>query len=205
MAKVKLSLFLLSVTEKIQVARNIVTAMTGNAAFVTPDPALADITTGADNLENAYNDAQVARQDSKEKTTVMHDKEKDLDALLTGAGLYVENTSDGDEATIESAGMSVKAKGVPSGVPSIPQALSATAGDADGEIDLQWEPIKGVSSYEIQISPDPPGSWAHLQTVTNSKHSALGLTSGTKYWFRVAAINAAGQGGFSDPATRFAP
>ena len=32
-----------------------------------------------------------------------------------------------------------------------------------------------------------------------------GLTSGTRYWFRVAAAGASGQGGWSDPATKIAP
>jgi hypothetical protein len=31
------------------------------------------------------------------------------------------------------------------------------------------------------------------------------LTSGTKYWFKVAGLGSAGQGPWSDPATKIAP
>jgi hypothetical protein len=41
-------------------------------------------------------------------------------------------------------------------------------------------------------------------TATKSKATVTGLTSGTRYWFRVAAIGSAGQGPWSDPATAIA-
>ena len=205
MAKVKLNLQNYSITELFEFARNIVTAMTGNADFPTPDPALAAVTTAADDLETAYNGSQVARQDSQEKTTTMYDKKEAISKLVTRLGLYVENTSGGDEAIIQGAGMDVRATTGASGPPAVPQALSATAGDMEGEIDLQWEPESRAKSYIIQQSIDPPGTWSQAGVVTKSKHSVQNLTSGDKYWFRVAAVGTAGQSGWSDPATRIAP
>ena len=41
--------------------------------------------------------------------------------------------------------------------------------------------------------------------VTKSKATVSGLATGTKYWFRVRAIGAAGPGPWSDPATKVAP
>ena len=46
---------------------------------------------------------------------------------------------------------------------------------------------------------------AAAATVTKSKATVTGLTSGTKYWFRVRAIGATGPGPWSDPATKIAP
>ena len=79
--------------------------------------------------------------------------------------------------------------------------------DHDGEIDLSWEPVSGAKSYVVEKSVDPPtaASYAHDAVVTRSKHTAAGLTSGTRYWFRVAAVNNNGQSGWSDPATKIAP
>lgn len=205
MAKVKLGLKDYSITQKFELARNIVTAMTGNADFATPNPPLTDITAAADELETSYNDSQVARQDSQEKTTIMYDKDDALDNVLTRLSLYVENTSSGDEAKIQSAGMDVKAVPGASVPVEVPQALSATAGDMDGEIDLNWEPVSSAKSYIIEQSNDPPGTWSQAGVVTKSKHSIQSLTSGQKYWFRVAAVGSAGQSGWSDPATRIAP
>jgi hypothetical protein len=61
MAKTKLGLGTLSVTHKVELARQIVIKMTGNANFTTPVPALAAITTAANSAETAFNNAQGAR------------------------------------------------------------------------------------------------------------------------------------------------
>ncbi|HEV7473405.1 MAG TPA: fibronectin type III domain-containing protein [Pyrinomonadaceae bacterium] len=40
---------------------------------------------------------------------------------------------------------------------------------------------------------------------TKSSFTVTGLTPGTRYWFRVAAVGAGGQSGWSDPASKIAP
>ena len=94
-----------------------------------------------------------------------------------------------------------------SGKASTPMSLNVTNGDADGELDLSWEPVSGAKSYVIEISGDPPtnDSWKHAGVSTKSSWTATGLTSGTRYWFRVAAVSTGGQSGWSDPATKIAP
>jgi len=85
--------------------------------------------------------------------------------------------------------------------------LTPTAGDHDGEIDLSWDNVTGAKSYVIRQSPDPatPTTWAHAGVSTKSTFTAAGLNSGTRYWFRVAAVNNFGQSGWSDSATKIAP
>jgi len=85
--------------------------------------------------------------------------------------------------------------------------LSATAGDHEGEVDLAWDGVAGARSYVIEKSADPPTatSWGHGGVATKSRASINGLTPGTRYWFRVAAVGTNGQSGWSDPATRIAP
>jgi outer membrane protein assembly factor BamB len=85
--------------------------------------------------------------------------------------------------------------------------LAITSGDSAGELDLQWDPIPGAKTYEIQTSPDPmtSTSWTSQPSVTKSKTVILGLTSGARVWARVRAVNAAGQGAWSDPATKIVP
>ena len=88
-----------------------------------------------------------------------------------------------------------------------PEALSATAGNHEGTIKLIWKKVENSRSYIIQISSDPPGvdSWGHAETVTVARKTIRNLTSGKKYWFRVAAIGSLGQSGWSEPATKIAP
>ena len=207
MGKVKLGLFRMPIPVKAELAARIVTAMTGNANFTTPNPALADITAAKTALETAYNDALAKRQYAKAATELLADNEKDLERVLTSESLYVENVSGGDTQKIMSAGMSVKDAAAPIGELPAPMGLYATSGDEDGEIVLNWEPVHGAKSYSVQMTTDPnvPDSWAHKKNATESFADIKGLTSGGKYWFRVAAVGAAGEGPFSDPCAKYAP
>ena len=128
---------------------------------------------------------------------------------MTQLAAYVESVAGDDETKIHSAGMDTKSsgKGPSTSQPTVPQALTATAGDHDGEIDLSWDTVPKAKSYIIEISPDPPTdkSWGHAGVSTKSSFTATGLTPGTRYWFRVAAVGTGGQSGWSDPAMKIAP
>lgn len=208
MAKIRLNLARLTVAEKIAKARQIVTQMTGNSHFPTPTPTLDAVSTRADLTETANSEAQLARQTAKQKTSALNEAEDALDRLLNQVAGYVESVAGGNEQVILSAGMDVRAAAVAAtDPPGQPQGLTATAGDHDGEIDLSWDTVPGAKSYVIEKSGDPvtPTSWSHAGVSTRSTLAAQGLTSGTRYWFRVAAINSNGQSGWSDPATKIAP
>ena len=207
MPKVKLNIRNLSPLEKVAKARQIVTSLTGNASFTTPHPTLAQVTTGADDLESAYSDAQTARQAAQTKTSILRDKEDVLETLLRQIAAYIESVGGNDESTILSAGLDVRSAASPTIAPTPPTALTATDGDEEGEIDLTWDKVKGAKSYVIERSPDPPTatSWGHATVVLKSSATINGLTAGTRYWFRVAAVLSSGQSGWSDPATKIAP
>jgi hypothetical protein len=206
MALIKLNFARLSVPEKIALTRRIVTKMSGNRLFPTPQPPLTAITGAADALEQAESEAQAARQEAKAKTTTRNNKEDDL-GLMTQAVGYVTAVAGGDEEIIQNAGMDVRATPSASIAPAQPAALSATGGDHDGTIDLSWEPIVEAASYTIEMSPDPPTatSWGHQGVSTKSTFTVTGLQSGSRVWFRVAAVNPNGQSQWSDPATKIVP
>jgi hypothetical protein len=208
MAKIRLNLGSLTIAEKIAKALQIVTSMTGNARFATPSPALPTITTAANELKTAADDVQAVRQLGKEKTAVQNQKEDTLDKLLTQLSGYVESVAGDDEQLILSVGMDMRASAVASSSPPTqPQGVSATAGDRDGEIDLSWDPVTGAKSYVIEqcLDPSTANGWTHGGVGTRSSFTAQSLNSGTRYWFRVAAINVNGQSGWSDPTMKIAP
>jgi hypothetical protein len=127
--------------------------------------------------------------------------------MMSQCASYVESVAGNDETLIMSAGMDTRAPASASTIPDTPSAQIATVGDRDGELDLSWDPVPGTRSYVIQQSPDPPSAtaWTHAATSTRSSTTINGLTPGTRYWFRVSAIGASGQSGWSDPATKIAP
>jgi hypothetical protein len=206
--KVKLNLRKLSVPEKVARARQMISALTGNPDFPTPSPTLAAATAVTDDLAQAFQDQEVAKQVAATKTAAKNELEDIFDRTFSQLGSYVESVAGDNEKLIKSAGMDTRAASVASGgKPGTPISLNITNGDADGEIDLSWDPVPSAKSYVIEMSLDPPTatSWKHSGVSTKSSQTVNGLVGGTRYWFRVAAVGTGGQSGWSDPATRIAP
>jgi uncharacterized repeat protein (TIGR01451 family) len=94
--------------------------------------------------------------------------------------------------------------------PSAPSAVTGNPGD--GSITVQWTvptmPGCGpIVAYRVEYSRDAGSTWSHV-TVSQPTTVLQGLTNHVPYWIRVAAINACGQGAFSDmvgPLVPFGP
>lgn len=210
MARIKLNLRSLSIPEKTARAQQIVAALTGNPNFTSPHPPLAQVTTAINELEAASNAAQAARQEAKARTAAQNTKEEVLDQILTQLVAHVESVAGNDEELIMSAGLDVRAPPAQArnaSMHSVSLSLTATAGDHDGEIDLSWDTVRGARSYVIERSPDPPSesTWTHSGISTRSRATVEGLNSGTRYWFRVAAVTTSGQSAWSNPVVKIAP
>ena len=198
MSKIRLNLRSLTVQDKVTKAERVIANLTNNSNFANPTPSLASITTAANELRAAASEADSVRQLGKERTSVQNAKEDAIDRLLTQAAAYVESVAGDNEQLILGAGFDVRAPAVAStDVPPAPEGFTATAGDHDGEIDLSWDPVAGAKSYVIEKSPDPAASntWTHGGVSTRSNFTVNGLNSGSRYWFRVAAVNGNGQSG----------
>jgi len=206
MPKAKLNFRGLSIPLKIAKAKQIAAAMTGNANFPNPHPPLADITAVINATESKSAEKEATVQLGKTQTTELAALEDQLDAMMNQIVSHVDSVSGGDEAKILSAGLDTRAAATATTQPP-PQraALDVTAGDRDGELDASWDTVAGAKSYVIETSEDTPTGWKHAGVSTKSKFTIEGLQSGKRYWIRVAAINTAGQSGWSDPATKIAP
>jgi len=208
MARVTLNLSDLPIPEKVQKARRVVKAMTGNPKFPKPDPTLEKVTTDANALAAAYNDALAARETAARLTGVQNDKDAALDATLTALGGHIQAVSGGDAAVIESVGVDTKAPNRPVGDLPAPSNMTATAGDRDGEMDLSWDRVRGANSYVVEMCEDvEKGVWVPVPDglTTKSRLTVTGLKSGARLWFRAAAVGAAGRGAWSNPVAKVAP
>lgn len=81
------------------------------------------------------------------------------------------------------------------GVPAAPQVISALPGNA--RVVLQWGAIvePDFLRYRIYISTSPNASTltdSTIHGITDTKRSVQGLTNGTKYYFRVTAVDSSG-------------
>jgi hypothetical protein len=207
MGKIKLELRKKTPTQKIDMAKGIVTKLTGNATFATPNPPLANITSAINVFSTATAELVAARKTVEVKVAALELAEGALDTLLTQVSNYVENISNGDEAKILSAGMDVKKEASSAGMPNKITAVIATIGDSAGEIDLTWDKVTGAKSYVVEtaLSTMDPLEWKHMVVSTRSKAEVGTLKTGTSYHIRVAAVGSAGQGPWSDPIVKVAP
>ena len=206
MPKVKLNIRGLSIPERIARAQQIVKSMTDNPAFPTPQPPLAEVTAAINKAATDYANSQAAKQAAITSTTVSHDSDAAMEIILRKLGAYVESVAS-DDKTIQSAAMGVAGAGGPLLQATNPTGLTASEGDHDATLDLHYDRVKGAKSYVIEQSLDPPTatSWTHAAVCSKSSATISGLVSGTRYWFRVAAVTSSGQSGWSDPATKIAP
>ena len=207
MARVRLNLRNLSVTDKIAKGRQIVTAMTNNASFTTPNPPLAEVTGTIEDLEKANAAVQAARSEVATRVLAQDNAEARMDQFLTQLANYVESVAGKDDTLITGAGMETKSVRSTPTIPAPPQGLSATAGDHEGQVELFWKAIPNARSYAIEASTDPatPASWTHVGIATSASKTINNPTTGKRYWFRVAAVGAGGQSGWSEHATKVVP
>lgn len=89
---------------------------------------------------------------------------------------------------------------VPRTVPTAP--LSPVATPANASVKLAWtKPAStggaAISHYVVQRSSNGIDGWTNLGYPAGTSYTALGLTNGTKYYFRIRAYNAAGWSPFS--------
>ena len=207
-AKVKLNLQGLTDRELVQKTRTVVTQSTGNPAATGSPVTLVQLTTAADGLEAKLGEAEAHDRARLVLTSQVATLRTALFDGMTGYGGFVDIKAAGDETVIRSTGWDVRLP-TTTAVGPLGQVLnlSVTVGDHDGELDLDWDNVRGAKGYLIQQSPDPvtPTSWTSLNPVSPSKATIKNLTSGTKYWFRIAANGTDGPGPWSNPVAKIAP
>lgn len=81
------------------------------------------------------------------------------------------------------------------GVPTAPTGLAATAVSAS-EIDLTWTAVPAATSYTIYRSLDNVTFTTQIATGVSSAsyHNTTGLSASTQYYYKVAGVNASGEG-----------
>jgi fibronectin type 3 domain-containing protein len=85
--------------------------------------------------------------------------------------------------------------------PAAPTGLTATPGS--GHVVLAWTASSGAASYNVYrgTAAGAEGATAIATGVTTTSYADTGLTNGTKYFYKVAAVNAGGTSPLSNEAS----
>jgi poly(hydroxyalkanoate) depolymerase family esterase len=88
----------------------------------------------------------------------------------------------------------------PTTVPAAPTGLTAAAASAT-QTSLSWAGSAGAASYQVQRSPDGTLGWSQAGSTAITTYTDAGLTAGTPYYYRVAAVNVIGPSAPSNVAS----
>ena len=176
-------------------AQRVVTDMTGNAAFPTPAPTLAEVTAGITALQTAES-AALAR--TAGAVTARNDRKAELVALLQDLRGYVQKTADANAdnsaAIIQSAGIGVKKTPLHK-----PRVFAASQGAVSGTVKLVTASAGHRASYDWEYSIDGGKTWVSLPSSLQAKTSVIGLAAGTTVLFRFRAVTKTGVADWSQP------
>lgn len=208
--KVKQNLYVKTISERLvygdAVVEAIETAEGGNLFKPIADKISAAQKKLKD-LEKAKLKKDEAEAKLKAATSTQLEMQKSFDLVFRSLARGVDEIAKGDKAIIDKAAMDsyLSGKNPAIGKLSIVENLSLAAGKNEGELIGKWKGVKGALSYLVHISFNTPDNWEYAGVSTNRKIILKKLGSGKQIWARVAAIGTAGQGAWSDPATKFTP
>jgi len=183
-------------------ADSIITEMTGNEYFPTPNPPLATIK----ECNDRFTAALVKTVDGNKQDTAIKNKIRvELDDLLHQLALYVQGVSGGDEAIILSSGYDVNRKGAPVGPLAKPTNLKVKAGENKGSLLITWDPVERADFYEFKYTEAPSNGTSvwRMMTTTKCKVLLADLTSGKQYAFKMAGAGADDTRVWSDELTSY--
>jgi hypothetical protein len=115
---------------------------------------------------------------------------------VSGVPITLQFTSSVNYAVI--CAISAVYQGAPTG-PSAPTNLAATPGN--GKVTLSWTGVSGATSYNIYRGTSSGGEALLLGGVSATTYSDTSVANGTTYYYKVSAVNANGESGYSNEAS----
>jgi hypothetical protein len=136
----------------------------------------------------------------------LHHRQTKLQAArdcANNVGLKLSALTAGDPAVLLAAGLEIARDKSPVGKPDAPGNVRADVTEFEGRVKLRWQRPVRRCWFDVQATTDPTATtgWKKLLTCFKQTCEVSGLESGKKYWFRLAASNAHGQGPWSQAAS----
>ncbi len=197
MKKAKSGMSGLNASETIVRARYTLSRMAGNPLFPNPPYPISEI--DADVTELASFNQQVVA--GNHTVTPLRDnslvKVHQKMEILVG---YVNGEAKGDINTLESSGFELRKTPTPATVPAMVSKATCENTAESSTVRSRWTGVKGRNHYIVAqtYTPQDESSWVVVERPTKTHCLIYGLEVGKFSYFRVCAINSAGQGRWSD-------
>jgi hypothetical protein len=173
--------------------------MTNNAAYPSPSPALAAITTATNDFATAIANAANGGTDL---TVIKNQKRAALGALIRQLASYVHVACNGDLATLLTSGFPIqKPTRTPVGVLPAPATPVLSLGARTGELNASTSPIPNGYTYNWRVAlASAPTVYVQETQTTAARDVIEGLTPGQIYLVDVNVVGSAGPSDWSDTA-----
>ena len=192
---VALKLNKLSLPALLEKTLTIAGAMESNPYFPAMNPSATDLRNKVAAIQVQIG---IAATGNKQAKANIRKLKRELIIMLNNEGFYVERVANDDpengEAIILSADMNPKKSGTHTA-----RTFFVKNSPLPGKMLLRTKAEKRAS-YLWEYSTDA-ANWFSGGITISAKNSISGLTSGTRYYFRVAVITKSGQGAWSDVLT----
>jgi hypothetical protein len=204
MSQIKLGTSGLPLSGLIPRGATIITKQTANPNVPGNTAVLAAFVTKQTALETALANAAAARETSKNMTDAVKDAVVEWRGALGDLAAFTQSVTGGVTVKITSAGFEVRDEPTPTPIPAQVVSLNVYLTETPGHSRLEWDMVDRAEGYMVQGSPDPitSTSWTQPTFSPRATFSVNGAVAGQPYCYRVAAINSAGQGPWSEPAQR---
>ena len=156
-----------------------------------------------------YHTARLAMEEKRQIATTFENAflevRDELEVNIVSLANALEGEVKGNPTAIKNAAFSLVAEKQAVGQVAAPPNLTVKAGALEGTLKLRWKRVRGARTYIVQMATDANGPWKQVGVSIKASFVAEGLTSGTKYWFRVQALGASGPSGWSGVEGFMAP
>ena len=186
-------------SDLVTTAHRIVEKLENNTNFPNPPAVLAELKQILPEYQAAL--ANAKGRDS-EAISIKNDKKVKVMDYIEQLAQYVTVTSNGDRSLLLNSDFQVSGEKQTQVTPYI-EKLEVELG-SPGEVTTRIQRVGGARAYLHQYTTETPTSssvWVSEGSASR-QHTFKGLSSGAKYWFRIAMVAANGQLGHSPTVQR---
>lgn len=191
-----------SALAKLDLARFVVSKMTGNVNFAGLAAMVTALKNAADDLELRITAANTRDTEAVGEKQLAEALVEELLAKLCDS---INGIAAGDKAVLLTCGFPLRRENSPIGELDPVQKVVSRLTSTTGRVALTFEGPDGARMYNVYRSTsNDPFKWELIGTTTKQRYNSDGNIPGSILWFSITAVGTAGESSKSEPARAMA-